>query len=54
MSEKELYDIKGGASYMNSTMLNSIIRAFNLSLELGRMLGSYIRRRKSNVMCPII
>ena len=52
MSEIELFYIKGGTS-LNSTMLNSIIRAFNLSLELGRMLGSYIRRRRNNMMCPI-
>ena len=53
MSEVELYNIKGGASYINSTMLNSIIRAFSFSLELGRMLGSYIRRRCNRGLCPI-
>ena len=53
MSEMELYDIKGGFSYLSSTMLNSIIRAFSFSLELGRMLGSYIRRRCNHGLCPI-
>ena len=52
MSDIELYYIKGGSSF-NSTMLNSIIRGFNLSLELGRLLGSYIRRKRNNMLCPI-
>ena len=51
MSEVELYSIKGGSA-MNSTMLNAIVRAFNLSMELGRMIGSYIRRRREKKLCP--
>lgn len=52
MNEIELYNIKGGST-INSTMLNAIVRAFNLSLELGRMLGSYIRRKRDKRLCPI-
>ena len=52
MSNIELYNIKGGTTF-SSTMINSVIRAFSFSLELGRMLGSYIRRRKNNKICNI-
>lgn len=52
MRGEELFNIKGGTA-INSTMLNAIVRAFNLSLELGRMLGSYIRRKKDKKWCPI-
>lgn len=43
MQNSELIKIQGGAS-ISSTALNAIIRAINLSLELGRVVGSAIKR----------
>ena len=42
MSNEELSNIKGG---INASILNAIIRGINLSLELGRIVGSAIKRK---------
>lgn len=44
MQNSELYEIKGGIS---ATTINAIIRVVNLSLELGRIVGSAIKRKIS-------
>ena len=49
MSKVELLDIKGGA--FNATLVNALVRFVNLSLELGRTLGTIIRRKLDNNMC---
>ncbi len=45
MTNYELIQIKGGG--LSATALNAIIRAFDLALELGRMVGSAIKRKIS-------
>lgn len=42
MSDSELVKIKGGIS---ASILNAIIRGINISIELGRMVGSAIKRK---------
>lgn len=46
MQNSELVKIQGGAA-ISSTAINAIIRAVNLSLELGRIVGSAIKRKIS-------
>lgn len=42
MENKELYEIRGGAS---ATTINAIARVINTILSLGQMIGSAIKRK---------
>ena len=42
MENKELYEIRGGAS---ATTLNAIARVINTLISLGQMIGSPIKRK---------
>lgn len=46
LKENELILIMGGA--LNGTLINSIVRLINSLIEIGRMVGSSIRRIVSN------
>ena len=46
MENKDLINIYGGAISINSTLINAAARLGTLILELGRSLGSAIRRTK--------
>ncbi len=52
MNKIELIQIVGGAS-ISGTVLNALIRAINASLEVGRSLGSAIRRWKTKTSCAV-
>ena len=45
IKEEELKEIKGGAVSVG-TIINAVVKAISLALELGRGLGSAIRRKK--------
>ncbi len=49
LKEIELYEIKGGA--VSATLLNSMARIISTVLELGRTVGSSIRRIYSKNYC---
>lgn len=49
LKETELYEIKGGA--ITATLFNSIARLINTVLDLGRTVGSSIRRIYSKNYC---
>ncbi len=53
MTELELTYIKGGAK-ISGTIINAAVRLFNLALDLGRTIGSSIRRTEENKVCPIV
>ena len=50
MIEEELYNIYGGSS-VSTTLLNTFIRFISTSIELGRALGSAIRRSLEKTKC---
>ena len=50
MIEEELFSISGGAS-INTTLVNTVIRFITTALELGRSLGSAIRRGLEKTKC---
>ena len=52
MIESELKYIKGGTK-ISGTIINAAVRLFNLVFELGRTIGSSIRRSDENKVCPI-
>ena len=51
MEEKELLSIIGGASKISATMLNSISRVAQILLEIGKTLGSVVRRSITKSFC---
>jgi len=52
LNEYELYNINGGATKITATLLNSIARVLSSFIDMGRMVGSAIRRIKNGKMCP--
>ena len=50
MTKEELCFINGGVA-VSSTLLNALIRMTTTSLELGRTLGSLIRRALEKKKC---
>ena len=50
MEESELLKIYGGAA-ISGTVLSGVIKAFTLALELGRSLGTALRRMKDKNVC---
>ena len=50
MSSDELKLVYAGAA-VNGTLINAIVRAFTLALELGRALGSSIRSYVNKDAC---
>lgn len=51
ISEEEMITIEGGA--VSGAIINYATRAFKFIYDLGRSLGSSIRRIGGNLYCPI-
>lgn len=52
ITDIELLEIHGGAgNIINSTFINAVARLINTVLELGRIIGSNIRRGKERNYC---
>lgn len=51
LEKYEMLEINGGG--ISGTLINSFIRGINSMLELGRSLGSAIRRLTSNSLCQL-
>ncbi len=51
LKNNQLITIVGGVS-ISATLLNSLARGINVFLDLGRSLGSAIRRITNNKLCP--
>ena len=49
LSDKELNTYIGGA--LTATLLNALLRGFNFVLDLGKTIGTAIRRGTSGNMC---
>ncbi len=52
LSKNEAKSIKAGAS-LSASLINSLIKGFNSFLDIGRYLGSGLRRLISGRSCPI-
>jgi len=53
LKREELLNIEGGNLSVNGTLISSLTRGINTLLELGRSLGSAIRRVQEGNMCPL-
>lgn len=51
LTKKELCEIVGGA--VTASFLNAIARGINVILDLGRSVGSAIRRIGNGTVCPL-
>lgn len=49
MTREELVNVKGGA--INTTAVNTVVKAISTALEFGRTVGSAIRRVISGSKC---
>ncbi|MFV0249930.1 MAG: hypothetical protein ACK5HP_02710 [Bacilli bacterium] len=49
LNNKELYNIIGGA--ISASMIGYLVKGINSLLDLGRSLGSAIRRSQNNNLC---
>lgn len=52
LTNEELMNVEGGAG-LTATLLNSISRTISTLVEVGRNLGSAIRRAVSGNVCPL-
>lgn len=52
MEKDELMLVVGGTS-ISGTVLNAVVRTLNAALEVGRSLGTAIRRIKTKQICPV-
>lgn len=51
LTEKQMMNLYGGA--ITGTMINSLVRGINALLDLGRSLGTAIRRISGNNICSL-
>jgi len=51
LTKEELLEVSGGA--VTASLINSIARGVTVLLELGRAIGSAIRRISSKTVCSI-
>ncbi|MGE5456200.1 MAG: hypothetical protein ACM3O4_03760 [Ignavibacteriales bacterium] len=51
LKKEELLLIEGGVS-VSGTFINSLVRGINSILDLGRSVGTAIRRIGGNKLCP--
>jgi len=53
LSNNELLNINGGASIFTATFINAMARMVNSIADLGRSLGTALRRYLGNKICSI-
>ena len=53
LDSKELLNIDGGANWLSASFLNAASRALSTLYDLGRSLGTAIRRTINGSVCPL-
>lgn len=53
LKDKDLMDIQGGANWLTASFFNAAARAMDTLIEIGRSLGSAIRRAFNGKVCSI-
>lgn len=51
ITKNELEHCIGGGFTLSGTLMNSLIRGASVIMEIGRSLGTAIRRWRSNALC---
>ena len=52
LNKQQLVSVVGGVS-ISGTLINSIVKGVNAFLDLGRSIGTAIRRVTSGNICPL-
>ena len=52
LKKQELLEIKGGIN-ITGTLISSFVKGIEVVLDLGRSLGSALRRSNDNNLCPL-
>ena len=53
LNKNELLEVSGGASTVSGALITSIIKGINSIFDLGKSLGTAIRRIMGNNICPL-
>ena len=53
LKDKELMNIDGGANWLTATFFNSVARVLSTIMDVGKSLGSSIRRISNGSYCSI-
>ncbi len=53
LTDKELKSIDGGSNWFTAAFFNAAARAINTLLDMGRSLGTAIRRTINGSYCPL-
>ena len=53
LNNKELMNIEGGANWLTASFINAAARTIETVLDVGRSLGSAIRRAFSGKICSV-
>ena len=53
LKKEELLNISGGANWFSASFLNAISRAVSTLMDLGRSLGTSIRRSINGKVCSV-
>lgn len=53
LKDKELMSIEGGANWLTASFINAAARAIDTLMDVGRSLGSAIRRAFSGNVCSL-
>lgn len=53
LNNKELMDIMGGANWLTASFINAAARTLETVMDVGRSLGSAIRRAFSGKICSV-
>lgn len=53
LTQEELMEVKGGTNFLSGSFISSLVRAGNTLLDMGRSLGTSIRRIFSGNVCEL-
>lgn len=53
LRKEELLEVKGGASWFSGSFISAITKAGNTLLDMGRSLGTAVRRIFSGSVCNV-
>ena len=53
VSNDKLMDIRGGSITYTATLINALCRVVDIIFEVGKNIGSSIRRSNEDTICPL-
>lgn len=53
LEKQELLEISGGASWFTASFINAAARAMETLMDIGRSVGTAIRRTINGTYCPV-